>query len=627
MESSEATTQLLKNKYSLHKSPEVDNAAKRTRAHTGVRIPQDPLLRIQNYLNRFHEITDRPDADDREHGTDAAKRLLHSKYVIKPDEVPEGYFENQQRQARELGHGDIEITGDMRTQLTDVLVADQRSSLDKWVDYLSSPDAPYSDSLKYFTLRSVLTMGDYDKERHAFTQRSKGTVKPFPDLNREALAYALDAIDKKYKGQNIDMAAFEDQEAQEFEKLLASENFAKLYAFAIEKVTPASAEQLKSTQGQWVKYDQNSDATPLFDSLQGHGTGWCTAAESTAQVQLQNGDFYVYYSSDQDGKPTVPRAAIRMQGNSIAEVRGVAAEQNLDPYIGEVVEDKLKEFPDGATYQKKAADMKRLTEVESKAQSGQDLSSEDLIFLYEIDSPIEGFGFQKDPRIEELQKTRDPEIDMPIVFDCTPEQIAHKRGEINGETRAYVGVLTPGIFDQIRNHNLEHIYTSFPEGKIRLDKITIGGKTADELERELAQNGINVTTYAASMMKNPDFTTLPELQELDLVRLHVKDLGLKKDNPTTTEVFKQAEELGLELCPPEVGPQYRLQRTDQPMDDWFYVGMKPVAGSDGRPSVFRVGHYDGGLWLSGDWAVPGRRWDPGLGFVFSLRKCFLYRNL
>ena len=620
MESQESSNLLLKKKYNLHASPEVKAAAKRTHARMGERVPQDPLLSIQNYLNRFHEITDREDAADREHGMDAAKRLLYSKYVINPNEIPESYFENQQRMARELGHGDIEITDEVRNQLTDVIVTDQKSNLDKWVDYLASPDAPYHDGLKYFTLRSVLSMGEYDKEKHAFTQRSKGTVKPFPDLNREALAYVLDAIDKKYKGQNINLESLDGTNRQEFEKLLKSENFPKLYAWAIEKVTPASVDRLTDTQGVWIKYPQDSDATQLVASLQGHGTGWCSAGESTAQAQLQGGDFYVCYSQDAEGKPTIPRAAIRMQSSSIAEVRGIAPEQNLDPYIGDIVEKKLEEFPDGTSYKKKVEDMKRLTEIEHKTKEEQELSSSELTFLYEINSAIEGFGYDRDPRITELRSQRNQEADMPIVFDCEPQQIAHTTAEINESTRAYVGELAPGIFDLVRNYNIEHVYTSFPEGKVRRDEIVIGGKSKGELEQELARNGINVTSYAQSMMKNRDFTTLKDPQQVDLVHLHVRDLGIKKDYPTTTDIYSRAEELGLTLCPPETGPQYRLAYTGQPMDEWFYIGMKPIADSRGHPSVFNLGHRGGGLWLRDAWTRPGDRWSPEDEFVFSLRK-------
>jgi hypothetical protein len=619
MEDVSTENKFLKHKYDLHKQPEIDAAARRTLAHTGEKVPQDPISRIGNYLNRFHEITDRTDPKDREHGMEAAKKWLYQRYVIKPDEIPESYFENQRRMARELGHGDINIPREARDQLTEVIIADQRSSLDLWVDYLSSSDAPYSDGLKYYTLRSVLGMGEYDKEKGAFTQRSKGTVKPYPDLNREALAYVLDAIGKKYKGYDIDLSRLEETDAKQFEKLLQSENFPKLYAWAIDKVTPATQEELAATGGEWVKYDQNSDHMPLVRSLEGHGTGWCTAGESTAKAQLEGGDFYVYYSLDKSGKPTVPRIAIRMQQNSIAEIRGISPNQNLDAGVTQIVEDKLKEFPDGELYKKRVADMKFLTEIENKAKDGGSLTAQELRFLYEIDSSIDGFGYQKDPRIAELRGTRNADQDMLTIFDCEPSQIARNSRQINENTRAYVGPLEAGIFKTLQRYGIEQIFTKFPEGKIRIQDLEIGGKDFNQLERELSESGMNVSEWVESMMRNRDFTTLPNPQNLNLVRLKVSDLGFT-NYPTTEQVYKKAQELGLELCPAEVGPHLRLKSKDQPMGDWFYVGMKPIAGSYGGPRVFGLARYDVGLWLSAYWARPDDAWDPKDEFVFSLRK-------
>ena len=269
----------LKNKYGLHNSEEVKKAAKRAEARTGEKVPQDPSEQIQNYLDRFKEIIDRKNPEEREHGMEALKRILHNKFVIKPEEIPESYFENQKRLAREQGHGDIEITDEMRGELTEVIVADQKSTLNNWVDYLSSSDATYPDWLKYFAFRSVLQMGEYDKEKKQFAKRSKGTTKPFPDINREALAYVLDAISQKYGKSHIDLLALGVEEKKDFIKLLEAENFSKLYAWALEKLTIAPTESLEKVAGKWVKYNQNSDHLPLVESLRGYGTGWCTAGE------------------------------------------------------------------------------------------------------------------------------------------------------------------------------------------------------------------------------------------------------------------------------------------------------------------------------------------------------------
>lgn len=622
MESSGADNQLLKNKYNLHKNPEVERAAKRTLERTGEKVPQDPLLRIQNYLDRLNSITNpselkgNPNSDRGERNIEMLKHRLYDKVIIKPQEIPESFWENQRRIIRERGQGgDLERVDfeELKRQNTEAIIADQQSSLDKWINYLSSSDAPYSDALKYFTVRSVLNMSEYDKEKKIYPQRSKGTTKPFPDLNREALAYVLDAVEKKYASTYLGQAAGHDPE---FEKLLQGENFAKLYAWAIEKVTPASEEELSATKGEWKKYNQGSDHMPLVQSLQGHGTGWCTAGESTAQIQLTGGDFYVYYSFDSDGKPTIPRAAIRMEENRIVEVRGVAKEQNLDAGAVAIVEEKLKEFPDGESYKKKVADMRRLTGIENKIKAEQGLTPEDLVFLYEIDSPIEGFGFERDPRIEEIRALRNPKEDMPVVFGCDKSKIAHSAGEINKDTKAYVGSLTPGIFGLLSRHNIEHVYSSFPEGKIRIESLKIGGKSVSQLEQELQQANINISEHAKDMLHSKDFTTLPAPEKLDTVRLKVADL--LPGNPTTDQIYAKAKELGLDLVPAETGVHYRLKYKNQPMDEWLYTGMKQIADRDGHPRVFRLLRDGDGLWLRSSLAFPSSRWRPLDGLMFSL---------
>lgn len=604
--------EFLKKKYpELHTSSEIKAAT----WWTGENLTQKPAQRIQAFLNFFNNIIEAKKPEEQERGINAIKQLFHQKFVIKPEELPESYFTTQQRLARELGHGDIEITKEMRDQHTEVIIIEQQSSLDKWIDYLSSPDAMYPDWLKYYAMRSVIKIGEYDKEKKAFTKRTKGTVKPFPDLNREALAYVLDAIEKKHKQADLDFGEMAEEEKQEFAELLQGENFAKLYAWAIEKVTPASQEALTSTKGKWVKYDQNSDHMPLVKSLQGHGTGWCTAGESTAQTQLQGGDFYVYYSYDEKGQPKIPRAAIRMQEGNIAEVRGIAKEQNLDPHIGDVVKKKLQEFPDGKEYEKKVEDMKKLTEIDNKARAGKELNQQDLIFLYEIKSPIQGFGYQADPRIKELRGKRNPEEDAPIVFGCKKEQIAHNKDEVNKDTKVYIGELYPGIFDQLKN--VERIYTSFPEGRIMQKEITIGGKSAKELIKEIEEKGYKMSDWAKQMMDNKEFKLAKKEQKLDLVVLSVAGLGFPQ-SATRAEIYEQAQKLGFEIVPPEVGPQLRLQYEDQPLGESLLIGSEPLlAASSGYLSVFHVYRNNIGRWLDYYHGDPDHPWSSDSRWVVA----------
>jgi hypothetical protein len=173
-----------------------------------------------------------------------------------------------------------------------------------------------------------------------------------------------------------------------------------------------------------VQKDLNSpsQATLLTKSLQGKGTGWCTAGVNTATAQLENGDFYVYYSKDKLGVPSVPRLAIRMEGGQIAEVRGVAQNQNIDPYIAPVLEEKMSEFGErGEIYKKKAEDMRRLTDIDSRHKSGEDLSQNDLYFLYQVYESIEGFGYGEDTRIAEITSQRDWKQDMSVMYESSSD--------------------------------------------------------------------------------------------------------------------------------------------------------------------------------------------------------------
>jgi hypothetical protein len=438
--------EFLKSKYNLHAQPEVESAEKRTEVRTGEKL-HNPAERIQNYLDRFKEIVDRKDEADRERGLNALKKILHEEYLIKPENIPESYFELQQQIARELGHGTINITPELRKEAINVIRADQQASLDEWVDYLSSEDALYPDWAKYWAFRSVLGMSLYDKDNHRFGNRTKDTTAKFPDLNPEALAYSVDLIQKELKGEEaenpvqMDQNAFADRKKvvsdEDFQKLTSTENFSKYYAFAIEHVVTDNSELLKTIEGEWKKYAMGSDPKKLVEAIQGRGTGWCTAGEATASTQLRVGDFHVYFSENAHGVPVLPRLAIRMQRDGIAEIRGVAPKQEIDPFIPPVLEKKLSEFgPNADKYKQKAKDMKKLTEIDNKSAAGETLTKKDLIFLYEIDHSIQGFGMQTDPRIRELVKDRDRLSDAKILLDIDSQndeflQYLFKLSELN----------------------------------------------------------------------------------------------------------------------------------------------------------------------------------------------------
>lgn len=600
----------------LQKSPEVFDAVEKRTRLTGEKIPNTAEAHLDAYMKRLESVFLNPDERVRGRNIEMLRPKIHEAFVINRGDVPESYFELQQRIAHERGQRVETIPENVRKQMIDVIIEDQRKSIDAWTDYLSSPDAVYPAWFKYFVFRHVTKLSQFDKERGEFKQRSKSTTATFPDIYREALAQICDIYEKASKG---DPETLNNPELQDY----IEKKFPIQYAEAIQRTLEHVLEDREQVKGEWVRYAQGDmvGAKNLYDSLQGKGTGWCTAGESTARAQIENGDFYVYYTHDGAGNPTQPRIAIRMQSDQIGEVRGINPHQELEPIFDDILEERLKDFgPEAEQYKKKTADMRQLTVIEKKTSKGEMLTKDELAFLYEIDSQIEGFGYERDPRIEELQRGRNPIEDVLIVFDCTSEEIAYTSEEISETTKAYIGKLEPGIFERLPQ-SVEYIYTSFPDEKIRQKTIELGTelKTGQAFEKEFTDRKYGLSKWAKDILNKTEFEASPEPTEADLVILSLENLGFPQ-GATYMDICSRADKLGLDLCPSEVGLQLRLQYPNQPKNEYLFIAMKTIVDSDGGPSLWSVNRGDSEPWLYAADGGPDFRWDSDNLFVFVRRK-------
>ncbi len=417
----------------LQKSEEVQDAVDKHNRLTGEKVPNSAEARLEIYMNRLEKIFLNEDEDTRKRNIEMLRDKIHDAFVIKREDVPESYFDLQKRVAHERGEHVEEIPQNVREQMITVIIEDQIKSLDSWIDYLSSSDAMYPTWFKYFVFRNITKLSQFDKELGKFKDRTSTTTAPFPDIYREALAQVSDL----YESASRDKSLFQDKDFQTF----LSKKFPTQYADKIQKTLEHSQEERVQIQGEWIKYNQGDDegARILYKSLESKGTGWCTAGSSTSQTQIKSGDFYVFYTYDKEGKPTQPRLAIRMNGTStIGEVRGVLPHQEVEPLLQDTLDEKLSTFGNEADkYKKKSSDMKRLTKIEKATQENKQLTRDDLRFLYELDSKIESFGYEEDPRIEEIKSKRNRKEDIQTLCNCPPEYIVTDLININESTQVY----------------------------------------------------------------------------------------------------------------------------------------------------------------------------------------------
>ena len=450
----------------------------------------DKYQKIEKYMQRLEDVTKKACEHDK---INLIKKYYYKKYVIKEQNVPESYFKKQEKIALDRGYGHVKYDEKTKKQEIEHIINEQKKSLDMWLDYLFSKDTDmYPTWFKYYVFQGMLKLGYFDKEKNRYTKRTESTVKPFIELNREALSIIYSELIKVLNKENI-----VDKKLNE---LINNGSFSKLYSYAVLKLDSVKDDGFKSNDGIWKKYNKGSNPEILFNDINGKGTGWCTAGGiETARAHINGGDFHVYYTKDREGNYTKPRIAIRMKDNQIAEIRGISENQNIETNMEKVVDKKLEEFPDGDEYKKKVKDMEMLTYIYTKHENKGELTKTDLRFLYEIDDKITGFGYARDPRIEELLQERNVRKDLTLVLDCKEKNISLTEEEaLNGNIIYHYGNLNLRSLTSAKGLELPDEI----EGDLNLSSLTSaeGLKLPDEIRDDLYLSGLT----SAEGLKLPD---------------------------------------------------------------------------------------------------------------------------
>lgn len=168
----------------------------------------------------------------------------------------------------------------------------------------------------------------------------------------------------------------------------------------------------------------------------------------------------------------------------------------------------------------------------------------------------------------------------------------------------------------------------YPDCPTTTRAVDVGGSTKPELIQELQRNTISMNEFAERLFASDHFTTAPTRYSVMSVELTVRNLGFTR-GATIAEIYGRARELGLSLCPLELGPHLRLQYLDQPEGYWgkpFRRHQAPCGSitiaseelaEDGFPKGFYLRRIKGVLWLRGYCSRPEHVWDAGDHLVFG----------
>jgi len=168
----------------------------------------------------------------------------------------------------------------------------------------------------------------------------------------------------------------------------------------------------------------------------------------------------------------------------------------------------------------------------------------------------------------------------------------------------------------------------YPDCPVIVKSIEIGGLTKWQLIQKLQEHSISMNHYGEQLLSDDQFITSETKYSLDTVELAVRNLGFP-DGATMPQLIKQANKLGLELCPLEVGPYVRLEYLDQAEGDLgnslqqhqapsgsITIASEIIRDDDDFPKGFYLRKIAGVLWLRGYVADDLHIWNPDDQFIF-----------
>ena len=396
------------------------------------------------YLSRLDNMIEKHgDAIEQKLWAASAENL-----VMDYEDIPDAYWKQQEQILRDNGQG-RKLSEYEKKILAEDLIDKQRQSITSWANYLGDKNCPYPLWFKVYAFDGISKMSNaLNLDDADYNRRDNTTALSFPKLNAEILAKVYRQINDFY-GVDKENWLAQHSDDEKLVSLVKSANFPKLYAKELvdTKVILKTPERTEDVHGDWFEYKLGDEEE--IASL-AEGTRWCVVDPNVAHNYLvygqysdpgEDGDYDDYededYEDDDQSEvydqdnikvenpeakfiifrledPNSPgvfasngSASIRLDPNGIVdEISGLNDGQAVEDALVPIVKEKALSLPGGEKYLQKFDDKQTLIKLDNKIEAGEDLTKEELTFLYELDRPIATLDTYNrvDPRIPELKE-------------------------------------------------------------------------------------------------------------------------------------------------------------------------------------------------------------------------------
>jgi hypothetical protein len=85
--------------------------------------------------------------------------------------------------------------------------------------------------------------------------------------------------------------------------------------------------------------------------------------------------------------------------------------------LGSDSEERGQDQPGDQEYDQAEEVMNRIADIDNRVHQGQEITAQDVYFLYNYDSETQNFGYDKDSWIDELLQDRDASADLDMMLE------------------------------------------------------------------------------------------------------------------------------------------------------------------------------------------------------------------
>jgi len=512
----------------------------------------------------------------------------------------------------------------------------QIRALAPWYSYLTTNDAAgeFKD-IPWFRAYVVSTISSTLKKvvdgKASTVRRESDTRDEVPHFDAGILALVYDKVKAQLHATHFNGRKQQEQFVPNWDI-----DFWGLWAEATtERIAQGEKYKEKVPQNDWLKITD-----PAFLSEVSVHTPWCLAGKSTAESYLTpdivDGETYpkaVWVFFDENKSPAIGLHACEIGENQweIRQIRGADDSQHLrealSVQLDTFINGKKVHFTNAGNYREQIHDHHAVTELSRHIILGTferlpEMEQKRLLkTLYEIDRPIQSFGYGQDDRVTQLRGKRDGAKDAEIIFG--KEHIARTLRDTKDTQRTvFIGNIRQKDFFRKLPKHITHVFDQSLDKQISLTTLDRGEAKKDgtaylqwlEEVRDIDGKPFTIGDYPRKMLLSPEFVPSGETSDA-LVTVSVDQLFADGKSHTFKDILARASEYGLGVCPHEVGPLLRAQLKNQREPDYLVVAVNPLR-VDGSSLLFYVDAAGGTRWLDGYDGYPGGEWSRYNRFVF-----------